>query len=64
MYRIRANQLKIMKATEKKYAHLNTYKTVHLFSLVWFLFSFVGLFYKSGKFQIVEIIACSLCYAL
>ena len=40
MYRIRTNQLKTMKATEKKYAHLNTYKTAYLFSLVWLLFSF------------------------
>ena len=42
MYRIRANQLKTMEATEKKYMRLNIYKTVHLFSLVWFLFSFYG----------------------
>lgn len=66
MYRIRANQLKIMKATEKKYAHLNTYKTVHLFSLVWFLFSFVGLFYKSGKFNkrhgMIATVSSRLCY--
>lgn len=51
MYRIRTNQLKTMKATEKKYMHLNTYKTVCLF---FYLFGscslFIGLFYKSGKF--------------
>lgn len=40
MYRIRTNQLKTMKATEKKYMHLNTYKTVYLFLLIWLLFSF------------------------
>ncbi len=40
MYRIRTNQLKTMKATEKKYIYLNTYKTAYLFSLAWFLFSF------------------------
>lgn len=31
MYRIRTNQLRTMKATEKKYMHLNTYKTAYLF---------------------------------
>lgn len=51
MYRIRTNQLKTMKATEKKYIHLNTYKTVYLFHLFGSCFLFVGLFYKSGKFQ-------------
>ena len=40
MYRIRTNQLKTMKATEKKYTPLNTYKTAYLFSLAWLLFSF------------------------
>ena len=53
MYRIRTNQLKTMKATEKKYMHLNTYKTAYLFFLlVWFLFSFINL--ENFKYNKVE----------
>ena len=54
MYRIRTNQLKTMKATEKKYMHLNTYKTAYLFFLLGSYFLFVGLFYKSRKFQVQQ----------
>ncbi len=55
MYRIRTNQLKTMKATEKKYMHLNTYKTAYLFFYLFgSYFLFVGLFYKSRKFQVQQ----------
>lgn len=56
MYRIRTNQLKTMKATEKKYMHLNTYKTgiYFFFYLFGSYFLFVGLFYKSRKFQVQQ----------
>lgn len=57
MYRIRTNQLKTMKATEKKYMHLNTYKTAYLFFFFYLFgsyFLFVGLFYKSRKFQVQQ----------
>lgn len=40
MYRIRTNQLKTMKAIEKKYIIINNYKTAYLYSFVWLLFSF------------------------
>ena len=40
MYRIRTKQSKTMKATEKKYTLINSYKTAYLFSFVWLLFSF------------------------
>ena len=40
MYRIRTYQLKTMKAIEKKYPFINSYKTAYLFSFIWLLFSF------------------------
>ena len=40
MYSIRTNQPKTMKAIEKKCALINIYKTEHLFSIIWLLFSF------------------------
>ena len=39
MHRIRTNQQKTMKATEKKYILINNYKTEYLLSFVWLLFS-------------------------
>ncbi len=40
MYQIKTNQQKTMKATEKKYILINSYKTAYLFSFAWLLFPF------------------------
>lgn len=54
MYRIRTNQLKTMKATEKKYMHLMLIKQRIYFYLFGSYFLFVGLFYKSRRFQVQQ----------
>lgn len=40
MYQKRAKRLKTIKATEKKQALINNYKTLRLFLSAWMLFSF------------------------
>ena len=49
MYRIRTYQLKTMKAIEKKYPFINSYKTAYLFSFIWLLFSFQTSLLEIGR---------------